>query len=95
MLNILVIWTLGLVAAIVLVLAIYLSAIAYFLYRAGGSNGSHLAKLVGGLKAVRDNVAPLDGHLTALGGGLTALRTELLAVDSSLADATEILSPQA
>ncbi len=95
MLNILVIWTLALVVAIVLVLAVYLIAIAYYLHRAGGSGSSHLAKLVGGLKAVRDNVAPLDGHLTALGGGLTVLRSELLAVDSSLADASEILSPQA
>ncbi len=91
MLNILVIWTLALVVAIVLVLAIYLTAIAYYLYRAGGSNGSHLAKLVGGLKAVRANVAPLDGHLAALGGGLTALRGELLTVDNSLADAGQIL----
>jgi hypothetical protein len=46
---------------------------------------------VGGLKAVRDNAAPLTGHLTNLGGGLTLLRDELLAVDSRLGDAVEIL----
>ena len=92
MLQYLVIWTLSLTAVIVLVLAVYLIAIAYYLYRAGGSERSNLAQLVGGLKAVRDNAAPLGGHLTALGGGLTALRGELQAVDSSLSDAGEILS---
>lgn len=92
MLTILTIWTLALTGVIVLVLAVYLIAIAYYLYRAGGSDGSHLAKLVGGLKAVRDNVAPLDGHIGALGGGLTALRSEMQGVDSSLGDAAEILS---
>lgn len=90
--QILVIWTLALTAAIVLALAGYLLPVAYFLYRTGGSKRSHLAQLVGGLKAVRDNAAPLTGHLTTLGAGLTALRGELLAVDSRLGDATEILT---
>jgi hypothetical protein len=90
-LTILTIWTLALALVIVLVVAVYLIAVAYYLYKAGGSSRSNLAQLVGGLKAVRDNVAPLDAHVTALGGGLTALRGELLAVDSSLADAGQIL----
>ena len=47
---------------------------------------------MGGLKAVRENAAPLTGHLTNLGSGLTVLRDELKAVDSSLGDAVEILS---
>lgn len=91
MFEVLVIWTLVLAGAIVLALAGYLIPVAYYLYRAGGSNRSHLAKLVAGLRAVRDNAAPLNQHLTALGGGLTAIRNELQAVDSSLADAGEIL----
>lgn len=86
--QILVYWTLGLTVAIVLALAGYLVPVAYFLYRTAG----HLSKLVGGLKAVRDNAAPLTGHLTNLGGGLTVLRDELKAVDSRLGDAAEILS---
>jgi hypothetical protein len=85
--NILVIWSLGLTAAIVLALAGYLVPVAYYLYR----TSVHLTKLVGGLKAVRDNAAPLTGHLTNLGGGLTLLRDELVAVDSRLGDAVEIL----
>jgi len=86
--DILVIWTLGLTAAIVLALAGYLIPVAYYLYR----TSVHLTNLVGGLKAVRANAAPLAGHLTNLGGGLTVLRDELMAVDGRLGDATEILS---
>ena len=85
--QILVWWTLGLTVAIVLALAGYLVPVAYFLYR----TSVHLTKLVGGLKAVRENATPLTGHLTNLGGGLTVLRDELLAVDSRLGDAVEIL----
>jgi hypothetical protein len=91
MFNFLMIWTLSLAAVIVLVLAVYLIAIAYFLFKTGGSKNSHLAKLVRGLKAVRDNAAPLGEHLTKLGSGLAALRSELRAVDASLGDAAEIL----
>ena len=91
MIEILTIWTLALTAVIVLVVAAYLIAVAYYLFRTGGSKNSHLAKLVGGLKAVRDNAAPLDRRLTNLAEGLTALRSELQAVDASLGDATEIL----
>ena len=85
--QILLIWSLALTVAIVLALAGLLIPVAYFLYRTAG----HLTKLVGGLKAVRGNAAPLAGHLTNLGAGLTALRGELMAVDSRLGDATEIL----
>jgi len=91
MIEILTIWTLALTAVIVLVVAAYLIAVAYYLFRTGGSKNSHLAKLVGGLKAVRDNAAPLDRHLTTLAEGLTALRSEVQAVDASLSDAAEIL----
>lgn len=91
MIEILTIWTLVLTAVIVLVVAAYLMAVAYYLFRTGGSKNSHLAKLVGGLKAVRDNAAPLNRHLTKLGEGLTTLRSELQVVDASLGDAAEIL----
>jgi len=86
--SILVIWTLALTTAIVLALAGFLVPVAYFLYR----TSVHLTNLVGGLKAIRGNAAPLAGHLTNLGGGLTVLRDELMGVDGSLADASEILS---
>ena len=86
--SILVIWTLVLTVAIVLALAGFLIPVAYYLYR----TSVHLTNLVGGLKAIRGNAAPLAGHLTNLGGGLTVLRDELLGVDGSLADASEILS---
>ncbi len=86
--SILVIWTLALTVAIVLALAGFLIPVAYYLYR----TSVHLTNLVGGLKAIRGNAAPLAGHLANLGGGLTVLRDELLGVDGSLADASEILS---
>ena len=86
--SILVIWTLALTVAIVLALAGFLIPVAYYLYR----TSVHLTNLVGGLKAVRGNAAPLAGHLGNLGGGLTVLRDGLLGVDGSLADASEILS---
>src|SRR5262249_35007339 len=54
MTTFLTVWTVGIFGAIVLALAIYLTAIAYYLYRAGGSNASSLARLAGGLIAVRD-----------------------------------------
>ncbi|MDQ6765442.1 MAG: hypothetical protein M3Z22_04995 [Verrucomicrobiota bacterium] len=91
MFTILVWWTLILAAVIVLALAAYLIPVAYYLYRTGGSKNSHLAKLVGGLQAVRDNAAPLGDRLTSIAGGLTALRNELQSVDNRLGDAAEIL----
>ncbi|HYY13316.1 MAG TPA: hypothetical protein VE758_02670 [Chthoniobacterales bacterium] len=91
MFQVLTIWTLVLTAVIVFAVAAYLIAIAYYLFQTGGSKNSHLAKLVGGLKAVRDNAAPLDRHLTKLAEGLTAVRTQLQSMDTSLGDAAEIL----
>jgi hypothetical protein len=87
----LVIWTLVLAGAIVLALAGYLSAVAYFLYRAGGSRRSHLAQLAAGLAAVRDNAAPLQQQLAALVRALAALRRELQAADESLTEAAQAL----
>lgn len=91
MTTFLIIWTLILAGAIVLALAGYLLAIAYFLYRAGGSSRSHLAQLAGGLVAVRENAAPLGQHLATVAQALAALRRELQAVDDHLAEAAEAL----
>jgi hypothetical protein len=84
-------WTLVLTGAIVLALAVYLTAIAYYLYRAGGSRLSHLARLAGGLTAVRDNAAPLEQQLGVVAKALTALRHELQAVDESLTEAAQAI----
>lgn len=72
--------TLGLVAVIVGVLATYLILVAAALVRAN----RNLAKLVGGLEAVRDHTAPLGSDLAAINGAAVALRDGLLAVDQHL-----------
>jgi hypothetical protein len=87
----LVTWTLALAAAVVLALAVYLTAIAYFLYRAGGGRRSHLARLAEGLVAVRNNAAPLEGHLAAAAQALAALRHELQEVEESVTEAAQAI----
>jgi hypothetical protein len=87
--TVLVVWTLALAAAIVLVLAAHLIAIASYLYRAGGSGRSHLAKLAVGLAAVRDNAAPLERRMAEVARALVALRGDLQAVDEYLAEAVQ------
>jgi hypothetical protein len=84
-------WTLVLAGAIVLVLAVYLTAIAYYLYRAGGYRGSHLARLAEGLVAVRANAAPLGQQLTAAAQALAALRHELQEAEESLTEAAQAI----
>ena len=61
----LVTWTLVLAGAIVLALAVYLTAIAYFLYRAGGSNRSYLARLAEGLRALDSGLRSVERDLAA------------------------------
>ena len=87
----LVTWTLVLATAIVLALAGYLTAVAYYLYRAGGHRCSYLARLTEGLVAVRDNAAPLGRLLTAAAQALTALRHELQEVEESLTEAAQAI----
>jgi hypothetical protein len=87
----LVVWTLIVATALVVVLAAYLIAIAYYLYRAGGGPRSHLAQLAGGLIAIRQNAAPLEQKMAAIGKALVALRGELQAVDEYLAEAAQTL----
>jgi hypothetical protein len=84
-------WTLVLAAAIVVALAVYLTAIAYFLYRAGGNRRSHLARLAEGLIAVRNNAAPLERQLATAAEALAALRHELQEVDESLTEAAQAI----
>ncbi|MBA3336236.1 MAG: hypothetical protein H0T49_01565 [Chloroflexia bacterium] len=72
--------TVGLVSVIVVVLAGHLILIAAALIRAN----RNLAKLVGGLEAIRDNTAPLGDDLTAINGAAIALRDGLTAVDEHL-----------
>jgi hypothetical protein len=87
----LVIWTLAVATALVVVLAAYLIAIAYYLYRAGGGPRSHLAQLAGGLVAIRQNAAPLEEKMAAVARALVALRGELQATDEYLAEASQTL----
>ena len=72
--------TLGLVAAVVVVLAGHLILIAAALIRAN----RNLAKLVGGLEAIRDQTAPLGADLTAINEAAVAIRDGLVAVDEHL-----------
>lgn len=73
--------TLGVTAAVVLVLVVYLLGIIVALWGAKNS----LAKLAGGLIAIRDNTQPLGEHVQAINGGLSTLLTGLLAVNGDLA----------
>lgn len=73
--------TLAVTAAVVLVLVVYLVGIIIALWGAKNS----LAKLAGGLIAIRDNTEPLGQHVQAINGGLSTLLTGLLAVNGDLA----------
>ena len=65
----------------VLVLVIYLVGIIVALWGAKRS----LAKLAGGLVAIRDHTAPLGDKLGAINGGLSTLLQGLLDVNGDLA----------
>ena len=67
--------------AVVLVLVIYLLGIIVALWGAKRS----LAKLAGGLVAIRDHTGPLGNKLGAINGGLTTLLQGLLGVNGDLA----------
>ena len=66
---------------VVLVLVIYLVGIIVALWGAKRS----LAKLAGGLVAIRDHTAPLGDKIGAINGGLTTLLQGLLGVNGDLA----------
>lgn len=80
-------WTLVLAGAIVLVLAVYLVAVAYLLLRAS----QHLEKLAAGLVAIRDNAAPLEERITTIAGALSALENQFQDVDRNLGATAEAL----
>ncbi|MBA3776265.1 MAG: hypothetical protein H0X11_07465 [Betaproteobacteria bacterium] len=73
--------TLGVTAAVVLVLVVYLIGIIVALWHAKNS----LTKLAGGLIAIRDHTLPLGDHVQAINGGLSTLLQQLLAVNTNLA----------
>ena len=79
--------TLGIVAAVVVVLAGHLVLIAATLIRAN----RNLSKLVGGLEAIRDNTAPLGDDLTTINTAAVALRDGLLAVDEHLREISRLV----
>ena len=79
--------TLGLVGVIVVVLAGHLILIAVALVRAN----RNLARLVGGLEAIRDQTAPLGADLTTINGAAVALRDGLLAVDGHLREIARLV----
>ena len=73
--------TLVVTFAVVIVLVVYLLGIIVALAGAKRS----LAKLAGGLIAVRDNTAPLGEKIGTINGGLSALLQGLLGVNGDLA----------
>ena len=73
--------TLVVAFAVVIVLVAYLVGIIIALWGAKRS----LARLAGGLVAIRDHTAPLGDKIGAINGGLTALLHGLLAVNGDLA----------
>jgi len=73
--------SLAVTAVVVLVLVAYLVGIIIALWK----TKNDLAKLAGGLIAVRDNTQPLPEHIQNINGGLSALLSELLNVNGNLA----------
>ncbi|MEW5835624.1 MAG: hypothetical protein ACOZJZ_01385 [Pseudomonadota bacterium] len=82
--------TLVVVTAVVVVLVIYLLGIIVALAGAKRS----LAKLAGGLVAIRDHTAPLGEKVGAINGGLTTLLQGLLAVNGNLAAVVRVARGQ-
>lgn len=81
MTQLLLVLSLGVTAAVVLVLVIYLVGIIFALWSAKNS----LSRLAGGLIAIRDHTAPLGGHVKTINDGLGALLNGLLGVNGDLA----------
>lgn len=77
--------TLLITTVVVGVVAAYLIQIAVALINAN----QNLAKLDGGLEAIRDNTAPLAADLTTINGAAVALLDGLVAVDGDLVKVIE------
>ena len=82
--------TFGLTGVIVVVLAVHLILIAAALIRAN----RNLAKLTGGLEAIRDNTVPLGDDLTTINNAASTLRDGLLAVDEHLREISRLVRPE-
>jgi len=82
--------TLAVVLIIVLVVAYHLIGI----YMALKRGGDHLETLAGGLMAIRDNTAPLNGRMDEINAGLTALIAPLLAANGNLAAIVKVVTRQ-
>lgn len=82
--------TLAVVLIIVLVVAYHLIGI----YMALKRGGNHLETLAGGLMAIRDNTAPLNGRMDEINAGLTALIAPLLAANGNLAAIVKVVTRQ-
>ncbi|MEM1431424.1 MAG: hypothetical protein AAGG09_18365 [Pseudomonadota bacterium] len=71
-----------------IVVLVIVAVVAYHLigiYIALKRGGDHLEKLAGGLAAIRDNTAPLNGRLDDINAGLSGLVAPLLAANGNLA----------
>jgi len=79
--------TLGLVAVVVVVLAVHLILIALSLMRAN----KNLTQLVGGLEAIRDNTAPLAEDLSTINGVAVTLLHRLVELDDHLQGINRLL----
>lgn len=78
--------TLGIITLVVVLIIV--AVVAYHLigiYVALKRGGDHLEALAGGLVAIRDNTAPLNGRVDDINAGLTALVDPLLAANGNLA----------
>ena len=72
--------TLIVTGVVIGVVAAYLVQITEALNRAN----NNLTKLVGGLEAIRDNTASLEGDLSTINSAAVAVRDGLMAVDGNL-----------
>jgi hypothetical protein len=82
--------TLAATVIVILVLVVYLAAIAYYLRRAD----QHLVKLVGGLQAIQGHAEPLPKDLTTINGALAALLRDLQATDRHLLGVNRVLGQE-
>ncbi|MDU8944321.1 hypothetical protein [Ovoidimarina sediminis] len=71
-----------------IVVLVIVAVVAYHLigiYVALKRGADHLEKLAGGLTAIRDNTAPLNGRVDDINVGLSGLIAPLLAANGNLA----------
>lgn len=86
MTQLLLVLTLAVTFIVVIVLVAYLVGIIIALWK----TKDDLAKLAGGLVAIRNNTKPLPTHIDTINGGLTTLLSELLKVNGNLAAIVQV-----